>query len=464
MSGLRDILLLVIMIGLVPVSMARPWIGVLGWSWIAYMVPHGLTWGFGRTLPVAMLIGGATLVGLLFAKDRRPIPRTPAVVFLVLFVIHFTLTALLGYYPGLSFGKWDWVTKSILFAFVTMSLFQNRERLRWLYMVMALGLGFYGLKGGLWVLRTGGGERVYGPDMSFFSDNNTLGLALCMVLPLMLYLSREEKRPWLKWLLRATFSFSIIAIIFTYSRGAFVGLTVMLAVLIWRSPWRLRFATAIVIVAFIAAPLLPQRLWDRIGSISGQESAETRDTSVEGRLQAWTTALHIATARPFTGGGFRALWNEDIWQRYHPGDYLKARDAHSVYFEVLGEHGFVGLGLYLAIMLSTLATLRRVRKRWRGHPKHGYLSRYAEMTQLSLYSFIVAGAFLGVAYFDLYFHLVATSAVLQVLSAQALRETAPVPVAAVARSRVPAVPVRAPRRTVPVRRAVPVRRMRSPHA
>jgi hypothetical protein len=41
------------------------------------------------------------------------------------------------------------------------------------------------------------------------------------------------------------------------------------------------------------------------------------------------------------------------------------------------------------------------------------------MTQLALYPYLVAGAFLGVAYFDLYFLLVGTSAVLHTLSLQA---------------------------------------------
>ena len=435
MSGLRDVVFLVVLAGLVPVSLVRPWFGVLAWSWIAYMAPHRLTWGFGQSLPVAMLIGGATLAGLLFAKDRKPIPWVTGTVLLLLFSIHITVTTMVAYVPELSWGKWDWVIKSLVITFVTMMLFQDRTRLRWLYMVMALSLGFYGLKGGLWVLRTGGENRVLGPDGTFFGDNNTLGLALCMALPLLLYLSREEPRRWLKRILRMTFAGSCIAILFTYSRGAFLGLIVIMVVLIWRSPWRLRFAMVVLVVALIGAPLVPAHLWERIQSISQQEEVETRDTSAAGRLEAWQTAWNIALVRPVTGGGFRVLWNSDVWLNYHEGSFLAVRDAHSLYFEVLSEHGFLGLALYLAIVVNTLLTLGRVRRRWRAHAEHGYLSRYAEMTQLSLCPYLVAGAFLGVAYFDLYFHLVSTSIMLQVLSAQA--ETAPAAEVAAA----PALPV-----------------------
>src|SRR5439155_197703 len=457
MSGLRDIVFLFVWIGLIPVSLMRPWLGILCWFWIAFMVPHGLTWGFARTLPVAIAIGGATLLGWMLTRDKKPLPRTWTVYGLVLMALHFTLTTVLAYDPPTAFGKWEWVSKVLLMTFVTMTLFQTRTRLRWLYMLLALSLGLYGLNGGVWVLRTGGGERVYGPDMSFFADNNTLGLALCMILPMLLYLSREEPRTWLKNLMRTVFFFSIIAIVFTYSRGAFLGLATILVVLVWRSPWRLRFASALLIGTLVAVPLLPGRLADRISSIGEQESEKTRDTSTQGRIQAWQTAWNIALDHPLTGGGFRALWNESIWLQYYRGDFLAVRDVHSLYFELLEEHGFLGLGLYLFVLLSTLRTLGRIRKQWRGHPEHGALANYAEMTQLGLYPFMVAGAFLTVAYFDLYFAFVATSVVLRSLSEEAEKAVAPAP-GAVLQARQRRVPVarppvpHAPRRPLPARR------------
>jgi len=424
MIGLRDIVLVLVLIFLVPACFKRPWIGVLGWAWVAYMAPHRLAWGFGRGLPIAVLIGGATLLGYFITrdKDRKPLPRNTGLQLLVLLCVHFTVTTVLAHDPALAYGKWSWVMKSLLMAFVTITIFQDRERLRWLYLVMAGSIAFYGTKGGIWVLRTGGGERVWGPIGTFFEDNNTLGLALCMVLPMLLYLAREEKRRWVKRLLRTAFGLSIIATIFTYSRGAFLGLAVILAVMIWRSPWRLRFATALVIAGVISLPYLPDRLVSRLESIEEQTTVETRDSSAQGRIEAWQTGLNIAMANPLTGLGFRAYHSDAVWDRYFPGImYMKSRDAHSLYFEVLGEHGFLGFGLYIGLLVWSLLTLRRLRKRWRNHPEHGYLSHYAEMIQLVLVPFLVAGAFLTVAYFDLYFHLLSTVIVLEALSVNAHR-------------------------------------------
>jgi probable O-glycosylation ligase (exosortase A-associated) len=456
----RDITFLLIWLYLIPVSLVRPCIGILAWYWIAFFVPHGLTWGFARELPVAIAIGGATLVGFLLTKDKKPLPRCAVTFFMLACVVHFTLTTILAHNRGLSYGKWEWVSKVLLMTFVTMSLFQDRARLRSVYMVAALGLGFYGFKGGIWVLVKGGGELVLGPEKSFFGDNNTLGLALCMILPILLYLSREEERPWLKWLLRITFSLSMISIIFTYSRGAFLGLLIILSVLIWRSPWRMRFAVAILLVALVGAPLAPERLWNRLGSITQQESAETRDRSSAARLEAWQTAWSIALSHPLTGAGFRALDNADLWLLHYGQDYMATSDAHSIYFELLEEHGFLGFGLYFAALISALLTLRRIRKRWRKHPEHGYLSHYAEMLQLSFCPFLVSGAFLGVAYFDLYFMLLGTVAVLHELSRVA--EAAVVSQAPATDS--PPAALRLRKRAVPVRSqsAVPIRPRRRP--
>src|SRR5690242_5697968 len=420
MSPIRDIALVATLFFLVPVSFFRPWIGVLAWFWVAYFVPQSFTWGFGRNLPVAMIVAVATLLGYVMSGEgKKPLPRTASVLFLALFSVHITISTLVAYDPTTAWGKWDWVCKSILMTFITMALFQDRERLRWLYVVTAVSLGLHGLKGGLWVLRTGGGERVYGPERSFFWDNYTLGLALCMVLPILLYLSRDEPRVWLKRTMRVIFAFSIVAILFTYSRGAFIGLLVVLTGLVWRSPWRWRFAAAAVIFSLVVVAVMPARLWDRLSSIGEQQSAETRDISVAGRIEAWTTATQIAIRHPFFGEGFRALWQPDLWTRFYGYDFTAARDAHSLYFEVMAEHGFLGLGIYMVVVGDTIIILTRVARRWRNDETHGYLTKYAEMTRLALLPYFVSGASLGVAYFDLYFLLVGTSAVLWSLSQEA---------------------------------------------
>jgi putative inorganic carbon (hco3(-)) transporter len=137
---------------------------------------------------------------------------------------------------------------------------------------------------------------------------------------------------------------------------------------------------------------------------------EAMDASAQSRLNAWAYARALAADYPITGGGF-ATFTEELYSRYSPVWVGTIYGPHSVYFQVLAEHGYVGLGLYLLLVLSCFATTRRLRKaaRARNDPD---IAHYAQMFQMSLLGFLVSGLFLGRAYFDYFFTIVACIAIL----------------------------------------------------
>ena len=107
----------------------------------------------------------------------------------------------------------------------------------------------------------------------------------------------------------------------------------------------------------------------------------------------------------------------DLFARYapHPQD---VHDAHSIYFEVLGEHGFVGLVLFLLLGFFAWRTCSLVAKQARPHPDGQWMADLASMLQVSLVGYATSGAFLGLAYFDLYYHLIALVVLVKVQSQQ----------------------------------------------
>jgi putative inorganic carbon (hco3(-)) transporter len=140
-------------------------------------------------------------------------------------------------------------------------------------------------------------------------------------------------------------------------------------------------------------------------------------------------ALRLANDRPL-GGGFE-MWTAETFERYSP-DNKVPHDAHSIYFKVLGEHGWLGLGLFLAIGLLGWRSGSWIIRHARGHAELRWLSDLARMIQVSLAAFAAGGAFLGLSYFDLYWHLVAMLVIGKMLLQQALRDvparvTAPQP-------------------------------------
>jgi probable O-glycosylation ligase (exosortase A-associated) len=128
------------------------------------------------------------------------------------------------------------------------------------------------------------------------------------------------------------------------------------------------------------------------------------DESANGRINSWKMAFNMAKNRAL-GGGF------DCFQSYSFALYAPnpddVHDSHSIYFEVLGDHGFVGLAIFLLLGLMTWGTASWVIARAHRDRERRWLADLCAMVQVSLIGYASAGAFLGLAYFDYYYTLIA---------------------------------------------------------
>ena len=189
---MRDYFLTLFVFAMVPVCVARPWIGILMWYWLGLMNPHRLTWDFAYTMPFAMAIGLATLFGALFARDRRPIPWQREMVLLVILFAYFCFTTLFAWVPSFAWIALEKLAKIVFMTFVATMFIYGKQRIRALMLVMVFSIGYYGIKGGVWSIMTGGAEQVLGPEGSFIEGNTFIALALNMVIPVMVALAQDE--------------------------------------------------------------------------------------------------------------------------------------------------------------------------------------------------------------------------------------------------------------------------------
>lgn len=439
---MRDIVLAVAILVSLPMIWKRPWFGIIVWTWLGFMNPHRMAWGFMVDQPVALVVALVTLVSLLKSKEPKKILWTRESILLAVFVVWMTITTFFATFPAAAWEQWEKVAKIQLMIFVAMMLITNRERLHLLVWTIAVSIGFYGIKGGIFTIVNGGVHRVYGPAGTFIQDNNSMGLALAMTVPLMYYLYTQSTRFYVRWGLMAAMLLTSIAAFGTHSRGALLGMVAMGAMLWWKS--RQKFLMAVVVAAGASAVFLfmPQEWFDRMHSMRKYEE----DWSAQGRFRAWNFAIDVAKSR-IVGGGFET--------------FRGGTDAHSIYFEVMGEHGFVGFGLFLALWAFTWLAAARIRRATEGTPDMAWMAALARMTQVSLVAYLTAGAFLGMAYFDYPYNLVLI--VVMCGSILATRQTVPREAAAVVRQGLPgrasATPpgrqVARPQWRVPAQRRVP---------
>jgi probable O-glycosylation ligase (exosortase A-associated) len=411
---MRDYVLTAFIFAILPVCVYRPWLGVIAWYWFGLMNPHRLTWGFAYTMPFAMLIGGATLLGLPFARDRRRIPWNAVLVLMVVLMAYFTFTTFFAWAPKYAWEEWDKVAKIVFMTFVATMFIYGHSRIRVLLLTVVISVGFFGVKGGIWAISTGGANQVLGPPDTFMDGNTFIGLAFNMVVPLMVILAREERSPWARRALYVGACLTIVATIFTYSRGAYLGLVVMLPLLFLKSRKKI-IAGAILIPAVLLAPMvLPSTVFKRADQIETYEV----DPSAMQRLLSWSVAYNIAKKNPLTGAGFEFESGIPVqrWREYGKEEYLRfspgSHAAHSIYFQILGQHGFLALFAYVAMLISLFLSLRRTIKIAHQSADCAWVGSYASALQVGLVSFLVSGAFLSSAYFDLAWLYFALSAVL----------------------------------------------------
>jgi probable O-glycosylation ligase (exosortase A-associated) len=410
---MRDIVILTIILGSLPLCFFRPYFGVLMWVWVAYFNPHRFGY-YAYNFPVATAIAIPTLIGMVFSRQINRNIWVRETILLVVFWMWVTITWINAttvpiFADHVLDGKLRLITTSkvILMSFVILLLVNSRKKLDGLFLVTALSFGLLAIKGGIFGIRTSGEFRVWGPPDSFVADNNDFGLALNMTLPIMFYMARDIGSKWLKRLLWASFFFSVLAIILTYSRGALLGLAVVLGMFTWKSRHRMLGAGVLAGFALLVITFAPGAWMDRMGNFLHGNL----DESAEGRLNAWHFAIVLANQYPITGGGFETFQPE-LFDRFTPG--LRFAGPHSIYFEMLGEQGYVGLLILLTTLGSCFVTLRRLRRQVRDKPSLKWIAKYSDMLEICLLAYAISGAFLPRAYFDLWFELAVCTALLKI--------------------------------------------------
>ena len=296
----------------------------------------------------------------------------------------------------------------MIFVYLVLAMTNSQHRVNLLVWVIAASIGFYGIRGGIFAIVSGGQHRVWGPENSFIYNNNAIGLALLMVLPLMRYLQLQASKLWIKLGFVAAMGLTSLAVVATYSRGAFVAGVAVIVYMSMKSARHVMFLTLIAVGMLVAVQFMPEKWSDRMYSILNYET----DSSAQGRFDSWTLAWRIARDRPLVGGGFDAFESGPVWRQYGSDLDSFKRAAHSIYFEVLGEHGMVGFALFMSIWFLAWRTCGRAIKRAKGIKDLACTVDLARMLQVSLVAFAVGGTFLNKALFDLYYMYLAIIVVL----------------------------------------------------
>ena len=402
---LRDLLLFAVFAVMVALTFRRTIYGLATWTIFTYAAPHHFTWGPSAHFSFVMMIACLTMALALLKRDVRLPSFPPNLFFWGSLAVWISLTTAAAYDFDEALPVYLQTIKIMLLGFFTILLVKSRSELMLILGCIAGSVLFFGIKGGIFVLLTGGEHRVYGPPDHFMGANNGLGVALLMTIPFAWFLAYEVISPWLRRGLLVAIPLCALSILATYSRGAALALFLTAVYWLWRTRRRAIAIGSVVLLPLLAVLAMPDKFVDRMETIQNVEE----DRSAQQRLEMWEFGFKVAK-RNILGGGFGIFPQYQLYSQYNLDMEImnKPKTAHSIYFEALGQHGFIGLFLFFSMGFATYARFRR-------HALRGptqSVRRFGLAAEVSLVAYALGGAFINKAFeWPFLFQLVAFSVV-----------------------------------------------------
>jgi putative inorganic carbon (hco3(-)) transporter len=339
---------------LLPFAFRFPMLGVCIYVWLDYVAPERLFAGpYSDDARLSLLTGVVSVLGyIFFEKKTSPGPSVAFKAF-ILFSIWVTITSAFAVFPDTGWLKWERFAKNVLMITLAILLIDSRERLM-MFMGAVLGATTLLAVKGAWVtiVTGGGGLSVVGTFGTYLGERNYIAIAFLMSFFLgasfCVWAKKTKQSRNLVWILGGMAALSLISALGTHSRAAALALGVSLVAWAVINKRKMVGLAALPFVFIALLVFAPDQLVNRVSSIDDYQE----DYAATSRLDTWAFAWKYALNHPILGGGYTIFR-----QNFQAGAAEGVFDAHSVYFEVLAEHGFVGLAIFLTIIISIVVSL-----------------------------------------------------------------------------------------------------------
>ncbi|MGJ7915218.1 putative O-glycosylation ligase, exosortase A system-associated [Massilia sp. LXY-6] len=423
---MRDLVILAILPFLLYAMCKRPFIGLGLWIWTALFFPNGWLYGPAASIRYNLLFAGITVVGYFVWKNKPKFTLTRTGALILLFFAWTTASTLMGIGdPERAWDFWSRLLKTVMLFVFILAIIENKLHIDFFLWCCVLSVGFFADLEALKYLMSGGGHMIEGMTGHVLGDRNELSIAFVMTLPICVYLLQDfgKRSKILSLALLGTITLMVIAVIGTQSRGGFIVLIALGAYFYLKTERKGLVTVLLVILVLGMSQLVTQEWVTRIQTVNSAD----KDASFMGRVVAWKLSFIMASQHPFFGGGFKALENFPVWSAlsqhfdsvpwFYTGDATPDLDrphaAHSVYFQVMGDHGFVGLGIYLSFLAAAFQKARNIIRIARKHTVPEWIPRLATTLQLTMFAFCLGGASLSFAYFEMAYAVIGLLIVLE---------------------------------------------------
>ena len=408
--------LLAFVAAILVMGLRRPFLWVLLYLYVDILSPNKIGTQLLVAIPMSLIAFIAVFAGwMLFDPTKRHARfgvRQGLIILLLLYCLATTYSAA---FPDSAWEKWEWVWKTLLFAaFLPMTL-TTRLRIESAVLFNFLALATIVINGGVKTLFGGGGYgtlRLLIDNNSGLYESSTIACAAITAIPLAWWIASHGTifpRDWRTKAFAAGYTFAAALMpIGTSARTGLICLGVFGLLMVVQMKRRVLYGALMGVSLLIALPFLPSAFTDRMSTIGNYQS----DQSASTRVEVWKWTVGYALDNPL-GGGFTAYRSNSFEFTTTNVDsdgstavvtenvvIDKSRAFHSSYFEMLGEQGWIGLGLFLLIHLLGLTQMQRIKRGWRGRgaEHERWVSPLALALQQAQLIYLVGALFVGIAY------------------------------------------------------------------
>lgn len=405
---MRSVFLTVVLSYLLLLGLSYPVAAALVYVWIDIVKPQSLAYSIINGMPLAMIAGVLALISHVISPDRKKIFGGPVIMLLLVFLAWITITTA-NANPGLnSWQKWDWVSKIVIFSVFLTFVIRSRVHIEAFLLTLIFSVETISFSGGVKAALGGGGYGVLalmGDANQGLAESSTFAAVCVMLFPIMHYLYHNSIIfPGERVFKAAIIGMAIINVFSIIGTGARTGLIAgafLLLLYFLRSKYKLRMGIAMLVVGLGLLQLdLSGTAWgSRMSSIGTYQ----HDSSASGRIAVWQWTTGFAMEHPM-GGGFDAFRLNNIAGvdesgiQYYEGPGLRGKAFHNVFFEVLGEQGFIGIAIYLALIALTFLHLRQIRHYCRTRAPLLWCHDLATKLGDAFAALLIGGMFVGIAY------------------------------------------------------------------
>lgn len=389
----------------------RPSIALCGVIWVNNFRPQELSISFLNGQPLSAVITAFFFFTILInARSKVIIPSNPLYHILMLFwMLWITITTNNAIYPEFAWFKYDAAFKTVLTAYLIPFVLITKRDVEAFLWVCIVSFGTLAFFAGVKTLLGGGG---YGVNLlgqfggSLWSEGSTLATMCSAIIPICLFASQTQlgKRIRLMNLVSKGYALSaILGVIGTQARAGLVCLGVYGLLLLKDSKYKLRVFAVLCILPFVLIPIIPDHWYERMNTISSSESA-VADESAMGRVVVWRWTLDFVTEHPFGGGFYAYRANAGQLSKYSGSkealiDTPYPKAWHSIIFEVLGTQGYIGLIVFLSILLHTYTINIKKTPIHSDASSKQYFSLLTSALNISLLVYCAGGLFVNIAFY-----------------------------------------------------------------